>query len=98
MSEYICPITDELCPRPGKVVPGATVLSDEGYCAGEKSGDPICPKIVDYVEGGNLLSKFDPKDIVYERKSPTTVFVRDTHRQLPGKVGELITIIESGKI
>lgn len=99
MSEYICPITNELCPRPGRVATGATVLSDEGYCAGEKSSDPICPEIINYVKGENLLSKFDSKNIIYERESPTTVYVRDTsHKQHSREVGVLITIIESGKI
>lgn len=71
MGEYICPITKELCLRPGEPLPGGTDMSDEGYCGGEQPDVHVCSIIIDVVRL-KLPSLPQP---TYMIPSPTTVCI-----------------------
>lgn len=93
MSEYLCPITKRLCPRPGEVAPGAVVTSAEGYCGGKNPEDGICPKIPESTrEKGPLL-----ENLIFKRVSTTRVTIsRSVWPSEHSSPSELIYIIESG--
>lgn len=77
MSEYICPLNGRPCIRPGRIIPTVTGLSDEGYCGGERFEDGICPRFISYAKGKFLEQGNDPKNLIFERQSPDTVYARD---------------------
>lgn len=71
MSEHLCPISGELCSRPGRVVPGATTISNEGYCGGKEENDGIC-SIIDLRMNSSDILQWS-HNLVASRVNSTTV-------------------------
>ncbi len=75
ISEYLCPISGELCLRPGEVCKGAQLLSKDGLCGGEidQGVCPIADEELRRVAVDLSEKKITKEDVLIMRVDKTTV-------------------------